>query len=40
MRLSFSREDEDTLDEGVRRLALALRAVLRADRLAATAPIS
>jgi DNA-binding transcriptional MocR family regulator len=40
MRLSFSREDEDTLDEGVRRLALALRAVLRADRFAATAPIS
>src|SRR5262249_60101824 len=40
MRLSFSREDEETLDEGVRRLALALRAVLRADRFAATAPIS
>ena len=33
MRLSFSREDEETLDEGVRRLAVALRAVLRAGRV-------
>jgi DNA-binding transcriptional MocR family regulator len=40
MRLSFSLVDEETLDEGIRRLAVAFRAVLRADRFAATAPIS
>jgi DNA-binding transcriptional MocR family regulator len=40
MRLSFSLEDEQTLDEGIRRLAVAFRAVLRADRFAATAPVS
>ena len=40
MRLSFSLVDEDLLDEGIRRLAVALRAVERADRFAATAPVS
>jgi DNA-binding transcriptional MocR family regulator len=40
MRLSFSLVDEETLDEGIRRLAVAFRAVLRADRFAATAPVS
>jgi 2-aminoadipate transaminase len=40
MRLSFSLVDEETLDEGIRRLAVAYRAVLRADRFAATAPFS
>ena len=40
MRLSFSREDEETIDEGIRRLAVALRAVLRTERFAATAPVS
>jgi hypothetical protein len=40
MRLSFSLEDEDALDEGIRRLAVAVRAVVRADRFAATAPVS
>jgi DNA-binding transcriptional MocR family regulator len=40
MRLSFSLVDEETLDEGIRRLAVAFRAVLRADRFAATAPIA
>jgi DNA-binding transcriptional MocR family regulator len=40
MRLTFSLADEETLDEGIRRLAVALRAVLRADRFAATAPVS
>jgi 2-aminoadipate transaminase len=40
MRLSFARENEETLDEGVRRLAVALRAVLRTERFAATAPVS
>jgi 2-aminoadipate transaminase len=40
MRLSFSLEDEQKLDEGIRRLAAAFRAVLRADRCAATAPVS
>jgi hypothetical protein len=32
--------DPEELDEGVRRLAVALRAVRRYDRLGATAPIS
>jgi DNA-binding transcriptional MocR family regulator len=40
MRLTFSLADEETLDEGIRRLAVAFRAVLRADRFAATAPVS
>jgi len=40
MRLSFALVDEETLDEGIRRLAVAFRAVLRADRFAATAPVS
>jgi DNA-binding transcriptional MocR family regulator len=40
MRLTFSLADEEMLDEGVRRLAVAFRAVLRADRFAATAPVS
>jgi DNA-binding transcriptional MocR family regulator len=40
MRLSFSLEDEATLDEGIRRLAVAHRAVLRADRFSATAPVA
>jgi DNA-binding transcriptional MocR family regulator len=40
MRLSFSREDEETMDEGIRRFAVALRAVLRTERFAATAPVS
>jgi DNA-binding transcriptional MocR family regulator len=40
MRLSFALVDEETLDEGIRRLAIAFRAVLRADRYAATAPVS
>jgi DNA-binding transcriptional MocR family regulator len=40
MRLSFSRENEETLDEGVRRLGVALRAVLLTERFAATAPVS
>jgi DNA-binding transcriptional MocR family regulator len=40
LRLTFSLEGEERLDEGVRRLAVALRAVLRADRFAATAPVS
>ena len=39
MRLSFSLVDEETLDEGIRRLAVALRAVLRDDRFGATAPL-
>jgi DNA-binding transcriptional MocR family regulator len=40
MRLCFSVEDEATLDEGIRRLAVAHRAVLRADRFSATAPVA
>jgi DNA-binding transcriptional MocR family regulator len=40
LRLSFGLLDPDELDEGVRRLAVALRAVRRYDRLAATAPLS
>jgi DNA-binding transcriptional MocR family regulator len=40
MRLTFSLADEEELDEGIRRLAVAFRAVLRADRFAATAPVS
>jgi DNA-binding transcriptional MocR family regulator len=40
MRLTFSLADEETLDEGIRRLAVAVRAVVRADRFAATAPVS
>ena len=40
MRLSFGLLDPDELDEGVRRLAMALRAVRRYDRLGATAPVS
>ena len=40
MRLSFSLVDEETLDEGIRRLAVAFRAVLRADRFGATAPVA
>lgn len=40
MRLSFSYVPPEQLDEGVRRLARALRAVRRARSVAATAPIS
>jgi len=40
LRLTFSVESEERLDEGVRRLAAALRAVLRADRFSATAPVA
>jgi len=40
LRLSFGLLDPEELDEGVRRLAVALRAVRRYDRLGATAPIS
>ena len=38
MRLTFSLADEETLDEGIRRLAVAVRAVVRADRFAARRP--
>ncbi len=40
LRLSFGLLDPEELDEGVRRLAAALRAVRRYDRLGATAPLS
>jgi len=40
LRLSFGLLDPEELDEGVRRLAAALRAVRRYDRLSATAPLS
>jgi DNA-binding transcriptional MocR family regulator len=40
LRLSFSYVDEDLLDEGVRRLARALRAVRRRQPVGATAPLS
>jgi DNA-binding transcriptional MocR family regulator len=40
MRLSFSLADEETLHEGARRLALAHRAVLRAERYGATAAVA
>jgi DNA-binding transcriptional MocR family regulator len=40
LRLSFSFVDEDELDEGVRRLARALRAVRRRQPVGATAPLS
>jgi 2-aminoadipate transaminase len=40
LRLSFSFVDEDLLDEGVRRLARALRGVRRRQPVGATAPLS
>ena len=40
LRLSFSMVDPDELDEGVRRLARALREMRRRDRRAATVPLS
>jgi 2-aminoadipate transaminase len=40
MRLTFSLADEQTLDEGVRRLAAALRAVIRDGRFSSTAPVA
>lgn len=40
VRLSFSLVDEEQIDEGVRRLAAAYRAVLRSDRYGATVPAS
>ncbi|HEV2812578.1 MAG TPA: PLP-dependent aminotransferase family protein, partial [Solirubrobacteraceae bacterium] len=40
LRLSFSIVGPDRFDEGLRRLARALRAVQRRDRLAATGPVS
>jgi DNA-binding transcriptional MocR family regulator len=40
MRLSFSLADEERLHEGARRIALAYRAVLRAERYGATAAVA
>jgi len=40
IRLSFSLADEEGLAEGARRLAAAFRAVLRAERFGATAPVA
>jgi 2-aminoadipate transaminase len=40
LRLSFSLVDPEQLDEGVRRLARALREVRRRDRVSATVPVS
>jgi DNA-binding transcriptional MocR family regulator len=40
LRLCFSLADEERIDEGVRRLAVAFRAVLRAERLGATAAVA
>ena len=40
LRLSFGLLEPEELDEGVRRLARALRAVHRYDQLGATAPVS
>lgn len=40
LRLAFSYADEERIDEGVRRLAVAVRAVERAQRFGATAPVA
>jgi DNA-binding transcriptional MocR family regulator len=40
LRLSFSMVDPPELDEGVRRIARALREMRRRDRRAATVPLS
>ena len=40
LRLSFSLVDPDELNEGVRRLARALREVRRRERYSATVPVS
>ena len=40
LRLSFSLVDPEELDEGVRRLARALREVRRRERYSATVPVS
>ena len=40
MRLSFSLATPERLDEGVRRLAAALRSLVRADGRAATGPFA